>query len=391
MTESAAEPKSTALKDRLNLAAVARLADVLASASPGFRRASFVAQAVEGLDALELLPRVEHIARAIRTHLPADFEAVAAVLWRVAEGWPRYAPGQFAGDFDAWPLFPVVPMAGLEHFDLGMETLRRLTPLSTAESAIRPFIDRWGERAFETLDRWTGDPDDHVRRLVSEGTRPRLPWAPRVRRLVDDPEPGLALLERLADDPSLYVRRSVANHLNDVSKDHPERALATARTWLAQDHRHPPHVTWVVGHALRSLVKSGHPDAFTLLGCGGPAGALGVAAATVSCEPREVPWSGATVLGASVTATDGAEGVRWVVDYAVTYQGARGDAAGQKPRRKVFKGRVVEVSPGETVDLRARIDFRPISTRRYYPGPHAVEIVVNGTTVARTDFTLRAP
>jgi 3-methyladenine DNA glycosylase AlkC len=333
---------------------------------------------VAGLDALELTPRVAHVGDALLRHLPADFSEIAAILARGAGAWAPPATGDTGAAFAAWPLFHVVPAAGLHDFDRGMETLRTLTPLFSAEGAIRPFIDRYPVAAFERLHAWVGDPDPHVRRLVSEGTRPRLPWFPRVAHLTRTPEAGLGLLERLVDDPSLYVRRSVANHLNDISKDHPDLAIAAARRWLAAP---TPERRWIVRHALRSLVKAGHPEVFGLLGHDA---SVAFTAGPAQVEPRVVPFGGRVTFGVSLTAGD--TDARWVVDYAVTFAGARG-----QPRRKVFKGAVCALAAGETRAFAFTQDFRPITTRRYYPGPHAFEVLVNGQVAAGGAFELLAP
>jgi 3-methyladenine DNA glycosylase AlkC len=225
---------------------------------------------------------------------------------------------------------------------------------------------------------WIDDPDEHVRRLVSEGTRPRLPWATRVPCLSADPGPGLALLDRLVDDPSLYVRRSVANHLNDVSRDHPDLAVRTAARWLV---RPTSERRWIVRHGLRSLVKAGDAAAFALLGHDG---APAVSRATLRMEPTVVPFGGRAEVVATLTADpDASDGGTWVVDFAVGYMGARGPG-----RRKVFKGSTATIRPGEVREFRFVVDFRPITTRRYYPGPHDVAVQVNGVVSGQTGFEL---
>lgn len=371
-------------KARLGPAAVARLGAAFQAAVPDFRRADFEAMAQEGLDALELLGRVEHVARALRAHLAPDFPGVALALDAVRAAWPASKPGETPADLAVWALFPVVPLAALgpgstqPDFPAGLELLRRLTPLFSAEAVVRPFFERDPAAAFARFGEWLTDPDPHVRRLVSEGTRPRLPWAPRVRRFVTEPWPGLSLCERLicdAAEPSEYVRRSVANHLNDVSRDHAELALACARRWLA---RGGVEMERLVRHGLRTLVKAGHPEALALLGHGDR---LALAEATLDVAPGAVPWGGAATVTARVVAGAG-QTDRWVVDYAVLYQGAPGRGEAGPRRRKVFKGRTASVEPWGALELSVRLDFRAITTRRYYPGPHAVELVVNGRTVA---------
>jgi 3-methyladenine DNA glycosylase AlkC len=372
------EETRSPFKAHLGPAAVARIAAAFTRAHPDFDAAGFTQAAVTGLDALELTPRVAHVGDALVRHLPADFAEVAVILAQVAEAWAPPPAGDTGAGFAAWPLFHVVPAMGLHDFDRGMETLRKLTPIFSSEGAIRPFIDRYPEAAFERLHVWADDPDPHVRRLVSEGTRPRLPWFSRVPYLTRTPEAGLGLISRLVDDPSLYVRRSVANHLNDISKDHPGLAISTARRWLGAP---TAERRWVVRHALRSLVKAGHPEVFGLLGHDT---SVDFTSGAAHVEPAAVPFGGRVTFGASLTA--GGAAARWVVDFAVTFAGARG-----QPRRKVFKGAICTLAAGETRAFSFVHDFRPITTRRYYPGPHAFELLVNGQVAAGGTFELLAP
>lgn len=363
-------------KERLDARAIARLGEAVGQAWPAFDVAAFARDATHGLAALELTPRVAHVGEALRRHLPAAFPEVAAILSGVAERW-RSDPTAERDGFTAWPLFHVVPAAGLDHFALGMETLRRLTPLFSAEMAIRPFIDRDPAAAFALLHDWARDPDEHVRRLVSEGTRPRLPWATRVAALSADPEPGLGLLDALVDDPSPYVRRSVANHLNDVAHDRPARAVDQAARWLS---RPTPERLWIVRHALRTRIKAGDPAALALLGHDTD---VSVVAGPLALAPAEVPFSGRVAFEAALTNTGAA--ASWIVDFAVHFAGARG------PRRKVFKGARWRMAAGETRTAAFGFDFRPITTRRYWPGDHGVELLVNGRAIACGAFVLLPP
>jgi 3-methyladenine DNA glycosylase AlkC len=215
-------------KNLLNENVVRDIGERLSRAGPGFERRRFERLAVDGLDALEMKARAMQIASALEATLPADFDAAAGRL-----------EAAIAGGLAGWALWPVgelVARRGLATPERGLAVLHALTQRFTAEWAIRPFIVQHPALAFETLQRWTADPSEHVRRLVSEGSRPRLPWGLQLKSLIADPSPTLPLLEALLDDPSEYVRRSVANHLNDIAKDHPHRLA----DWL---ERHLPHAT----------------------------------------------------------------------------------------------------------------------------------------------------
>jgi 3-methyladenine DNA glycosylase AlkC len=204
---------------------------------------------------------------------------------------------------------------------------------------------------------WTRDPSEHVRRLVSEGTRPRLPWAARLPAFQRDPAPVLALLERLKDDPALYVRRSVANNLNDIGKDHPALLADTARTWLQGA---TPERRWIVQHALRSAVKRGEPGALAALG-------FGAAADVQIGQPSITPQSSAVIGGTLVVAFDvinnRAQPQRVLVDFAVHYIKANGQS-----RAKVFKLKTLDLAAHETQRVGKQISLAEMSTRKHYPG-----------------------
>lgn len=362
------------LKNAFGRNVVEALAARVAAVHPAFDAAAFRADASAGLAALELLDRGVHIARALARHLPRDYGAALEVL--VASLGPPLPEaedgfdglGQGMSPFVYLPIVAFIRDHGPEHphaFDASMAAQHALTRRFTAEWSIRPFLERWPERTLAVLAGWVDDPSCHVRRLVSEGTRPRLPWAARLRALQRDPAPALALLERLRDDPSEYVRRSVANHLNDVGKDHPGLLLDLAGRWLEGA---PPPRRRLVRHALRSLVKQGHPRALALLGYGA-APRVAVAAAVT---PARVALGGAVTVEVTLTSRT-ARAQRLAVDLVVHFVKARGEA-----RPKVFKLRAIELPARGTAALAKRISLGEMSTRVHRTGRHRVEVRVNG-------------
>ena len=331
---------------------------------PGFRSKDFLRQALAGFDDLELMPRGRHLGEVVARHLPENFPRAARVLRRILEKAEAPEKGNPIGSFVFLPAGIVAASRGLGHFDESMELLKALTKRFTSEFAIRPFLREHPERCFAVLRDWTADPDENVRRLVSEGTRPRLPWAERVPALLRDPRPGLELLEALKDDPAEYVRRSVANHLNDIGKDHPARLISTARRWGkgAGEER-----LRLLRHALRSLVKAGHPDALGLLGFGKEPR---VAIKKSSVLPSRVSLGETVEISASLRAEEDA---RVLLDYRIHFRKANG---GTSP--KVFKGTTMELRAGESRSWRASFAAVTRSTRVLYPGSHFVEICLNG-------------
>ncbi len=205
---------------------------------------------------------------------------------------------------------------------------------------------------------------------VSEGPRPRLPWASHLRRFIEDPTPTITLLDRLVDDPSAYVRKSVANHLNDISKDHPRIATATASRWLGEDPESERR-RWIVSHGLRSLVKAGDPEALKLLGFD-PDAPVSLSAFEVT--PPTIRIGEALTMQFALTAT---ERTPVMVDYAIHHAGATG-----RRSAKVFKLKRTVLEPGIETAFRRDHRIREVSVRRIHPGPHLMEIQVNGKVLA---------
>ncbi len=209
------------------------LAEAITAVHPSFPADEFTTFCVDGYDDLELTPRARRIAEGFARYLPADREEALSIL--VESLGDENTDNELTGmePFRYLPHVFFVADHGLDHFELAMTAQAELTKRFTAEFSIRSYIEQDHDRTLDRLRIWAGDENVHLRRLVSEGTRPRLPWAPRLRGFQEDPAPVLELLELLKDDPEEYVRRSVANNLNDIAKDHPELVVAVARRWWA--------------------------------------------------------------------------------------------------------------------------------------------------------------
>lgn len=368
----------TPFKEGLGPAAIERIARNIVRVEPGFDARAFARDAKRGLDALELKQRVAHVIAALARHLPAEIPRALEILCWAGAAWDTGDPNDKLRGFAAWPIIDFVGEHGLDHFDASLEALRKLTPLFSAEFAIRPFLVRDPTRTLKTLRRWTKDPSEHVRRLVSEGTRPRLPWGIRLRAFQEDPHATLPLLELLRDDASLYVRRSVANHLNDIAKDHPELVAELATRW---SEGASPERAWILRHATRTLVKQGHHAALALHGAD-HAAELDVGKITLAS--KRVPM-GAELAFRVKLRSKSRERVRLVVDYALHLAKADGQL---KP--KVFKGAKLTLEPGEAKVFEKAHSFAAVTVRRYYPGRQELELFVNGRSVARAAFELVA-
>ncbi|WP_249340329.1 DNA alkylation repair protein [Sphingopyxis sp. 2PD] len=349
--------------------ALVTIADAGTAASPRFDREVFVAAASDGLQALSIMERVRHIADALRPALPTDYEAALGVIGAMA---PRLTHG-----FQAVAVTEYVARYGLDDFDRSMDALAALTRFGTAEFAIRPFLALDADRALATMAGWTSSDDEHVRRLASEGARPRLPWAARVSALKADPTRAAPILEALKADSAIYVRKSVANHLNDIAKDRPDWLLDRLADWSQVD----PHTAWIIRHALRTLIKQGEPRALALIGVGHGAA---VTVRNFVVEPAVVRLGERIAIVADIASTD-AETQPLVVDYRIHY--AR---AGDKTAAKVFKWKSFDLAAGGTASLRISQVIRDFSTRRHHPGRHAIELIVNGETMGESGFELLA-
>ncbi|WP_175407710.1 DNA alkylation repair protein [Streptomyces sp. TRM64462] len=341
----------------LGAATVDALADRLTRALDG-RPADAVRRCATALDGLSFSARTAAVRDAVLTDLPDAYPDFERVLRTALDD-----PG-----FTGWMTFPVneaVAVRGLDVFEPALDLLAALTPRLTAESAVRPFLRADLGRALRAMTPWTGHPDPHVRRLVSEGTRPRLPWAPRLPELITDPSPALPLLDALHQDDSAYVRRSVANHLNDISRDHPATAVAAASRWLRPDGT----TERLVRHGLRTLVKAGDAAALTLLGHA-PDAPVDVTGPTL--HTAEIRVGDHLVFDYQVTNT-GDRPSPVVVDYVIHHVKANGTRT-----PKVFKLTTRTLAPGERWAGTRRHSFRPITTRRYHAGVHLVRLQVNG-------------
>ncbi|MBI2377691.1 MAG: DNA alkylation repair protein [Deltaproteobacteria bacterium] len=354
------------LKTLLGAEAVRALASQISKVEPAFDARLFVTRALDGLDALELKARSRHVANAMFEALPPDPLVALAALER-SLGPPIEAsnePGLSVLRY--MPHADFVAAHGLGCFEASMRFQHALTQRFTAEFSIREFLRHHPDRTLAVLRQWASDPSEHVRRLVSEGTRPRLPWASQLEAFRLDPRPVLELLELLKDDPSLYVRRSVANNLNDVTKDHPELALEIAKRWWRGA---PSERKYVVRHALRGLVKQGHPKALGLLGFGkGPE----VSVTSFVVTP-ESPRIGESVSFSFELESKSKQGQKLLVDYVFRFASKSGAV-----RSKVFKLKELELAPNAAVTLRSRISLEQHTTRKHYPGPHQVELLING-------------
>lgn len=361
------------LKNIINPALVQKMAINLHRAWPAFDKEAFEAAVIPALPPLALTERSKLICAQLETFLPAEFEEAAEVL--LASFGPESADVTGYDVFYYLPFGMYVANNGLEHFEVSMELLCEITKRFTAEFPIRAFITHHPGRTMERLREWATHENKHVRRLVSEGTRPRLPWASRLPEFQRDPSPVLALLEVLREDSELYVRRSVANNLNDIAKDHPHLVVQTLERWSKSND---PGTKWIIKHASRSLLKDGHTEALKLLGYDPEA-----AHRVTGFQCSETVVFGNALEFSFRLRNEGRKAADFLVDFVVYFKKANGKLA-----PKVFKLSSKRLRPGEEVLFVKKHPIRPITTRVYYGGTQRLALQVNGRESAARDFEL---
>jgi 3-methyladenine DNA glycosylase AlkC len=375
-------------KNLLNPALVRASGVALARAWPAFERRAFERAALAGLEGLEMKARAMQIADALEATLPPSFDGACGVieaalappiaLAGVAAGEREVAAQGLAG-WIVWPLGEFVARRGIGQPERALQALHALTQRLTAEFAIRPFIVAHPALTLATLQRWTLDPSAHVRRLCSEGSRPRLPWGMRLQALVADPSPTLPILAALQDDHSEYVRRSVANHLNDIAKDHPRVVVDWVRRHLVADAT--PARRALLAHASRTLIKQGHADMLALWG----AGVAFSGRCVLKVSPKAVTVGDSVDLLLTLRSS-AATAQSLLIDYAVHHVKADGGTSA-----KVFKGWKLGLDAGASRTLAKRHSFKAVTTRRYRAGPHVIEVIINGGVAAKARVALSLP
>jgi 3-methyladenine DNA glycosylase AlkC len=349
------------LKNVYNLEFVRVFAEKIQRLNVGFDGVAFIHCIMDSAwEDLELKERMRHITRGLRRFLPQDYAEAIAILRLTAlecQGFPY----MFFPDF--------VEQYGLGDEEISLSALELFTQYSSSEFAIRPFLQRNPVKIMAQMLQWATHPNHHVRRFASEGCRPRLPWGMALKEFQRDPAPILPILELLKADDSDYVRRSVANNLNDIAKDHPTLVLDIAERWIGVH----PHTDWIVKHGLRTLLKRGNPRAMQLFGFGS------MPLVTVGNLRFHQP---SVSIGEAVNVSfdcwsEQAEKIR--LEYGVYYVKSNGEAT-----RKVFFIHERYYSKGERVHIQRKISFQQRTTRKHYVGTHRLTIIVNGVECAET-------
>ena len=362
---SSNDTAAPALKEIFNAERLQHIADEMSAVYPAFKARTFLKHAQDGLAELSVMQRMARVSESLHAVLPLDYQDSLEVLFELA---PRLNSG-----FVSMCLPHYVASYGGHAFDTSMDALKYFTTFGSSEFAIRYFLRSDLERSLERMHDWTRDENHHVRRLASEGSRPRLPWSFRLEAVQADPQLAAGILDRLKADESLYVRKSVANHLNDVTKVHPEWVLDTIEGWSLDNK----HTVWIAKHALRSLIKQGDVRALTVIGAGAKAE---VELLDVQVEPAVVRLGEATTLSFTVKSMVAHE-QRLVIDYAIEYVKANGGVS-----RKVFKLKTLALAGFGTEVVRRNQVIKDFTTRKHFAGRHGVQVMVNGEVLGSAAF-----
>jgi len=373
------------MKNGLAKPAVLRIATTLKKIDTQIDEDDFIQCALDGLNTLELKARVNHIITVLHKFLPSDFLLCAPILENIPRHWDHGDPEDALRSFAAWPIIDYIGTYGLDHPQISLQALGKLTSLFSAEFAIRPFLIQHPKYSYQQLRIWATDKNEHLRRLVSEGTRPRLPWGMQLKESIKNPSANIPLLEQLKNDSSLYVRRSVANHLNDISKDHPDKVIKICKQWFNDADK---NLLWVIKHATRSLVKSGHTDIFPLLGYTekiqlAPIDLKILETKIQLGEQLQFQFKIKSMITDKNSVTSTAP-QKMVIDFALHLLKANG-----QKKAKVFKLKSLTLSTQEEQLIEKSHRIKNITTRKYYTGQQKLEILINGKAVASKNFELK--
>jgi 3-methyladenine DNA glycosylase AlkC len=369
--------KENPLKNAFNERVIKLLAAEIKKNYKAFKADEFFNETMGKFPTLGFLERSKHIRDMLYKYLPAEYPKAAEIL--IKSLGPELGDDEL-GTFDGFVVMSqcdFVSTYGKNHFDNSMKALYELTKRFSAEGDLRTFLEVDYAKAMKMLHEWCNDPNPHIRRLVSEGIRPRLPLAGRIKRFQKDPKPVIELLDKLKDDSSLYVRRSVANNINDIAKDNPEIAIETLKRWYNSKSK---NVQWVVRHASRSLLKSGNKDVLSFLGY--PSNSA--ITVTPVIADNDYYSTGDKMLISFSISSDEKTKVKLMVDYVINYVKANGKGAD-----KVFKMRDIVIDPGQKINIEKAHWLRDTSGRKHFPGEHSISLQINGVRYPNTKFKIK--
>lgn len=361
-----------AFKHQLNNDVVKKIAKALSETTNKFDSARFI-QLHKEIHRLELKARVRLISDSLAQCLPADYPSALKIIVSVCK------KNELTG-FELWPFTEFIQTYGLNHFKISMDALSKLTVLFTAEFAVRPFFIKYEKETYNYLLKMTKNKNVHLRRWASEGSRPLLPWGLKLQNAVKNPKVGLQILENLKYDHELYVRKSVANHLNDISKSHPDLVIQTLNRWIKTAPKpHKASVLWIQNQALRTLIKKGYTPALKSIGFG-ESPQIQIPQLTLNQSAFKI---GETLHFKFNIQSQSTKTQNLVIDYCMHFKKNYGGNS-----EKVFKLKKITLKPKEKISIEKKHSLKQITTRVYYSGIHFIEIQINGQRWVKKPWTL---
>jgi 3-methyladenine DNA glycosylase AlkC len=361
-----------AFKNIINPAVVKKTSDLFKEAYPSFNEKGFQKISAK-MKELELKARVLAITEGLKIELPVNFLASAKIIKKVL------AQKKLTG-FELWPISEYISQFGTDHFDESLDLMYQLTQQFTSEFAIRPFLLKDPNRILKRFEAWLNDDNVHVRRWISEGTRPLLPWGTKIPSFVTKPA-TIHLLDALKYDEELYVRKSIANHLNDISKHHPDLVVETLKGWVkTAPKRHQDKIQWIKKQALRTLIKKGHPKALSLMGVADKT-EVKISQLKLSKDKFKL---GETLEFEFVLESTCAKLQKMIVDYGIGFLKSNGSIS-----TKMFKLKTVDLAPHEKLLVKKRHSLKAITTTTFYSGEHELVLQVNGKILKKTAWQFK--
>ena len=355
------------LKNNLNYESILEFAAAIKSVYNPFQVDEFIKSTIdETWEGLELKARGRQLTMNMGKYLPPDYQTAIGILDKVAQcynGWGLFS----------FPDFVEVFGQDEVNWDISMSALVRYTQATSSELAVRPFIIKHEQRMMAQMYAWSKHENEHIRRLASEGCRPALPWGIALNSFKKDPAPVMPILEQLKTDPSPYVRKSVANNLNDISKTHPDLIAKLAREWYGKNE----HTDWIVKHGCRTLLKKGNRDVLAIFGYDDVSS---VEVSGFSLGAESVSIGDDIDFSFSITAN---EAVKVRLEYGIDYVKANG-----KRSRKIFQISEISLKKNVAKPYVRNHSFADLSTRKHYPGIHSITLIVNGVERGALDFEL---
>lgn len=356
------------LKEMFNLKFYRKLATEFQNAHRPFNPDRFVKDVTKDLEHLSLNQRMRNTSVVLQKHLPGNYLSTIEIMMKVIGNMNRGYTALLFPDY--------VGLYGHEHFSASMEALKFFTSFGSSEFAIREFLKRDFTKTLKVMQQWSEDDDAHVRRLASEGSRPRLPWSFKLEEVIKNPRSTQPILENLKSDEALYVRKSVANHLNDISKDNPGHVLSLVKTWdKANDN-----TAWIIKRGCRSLIKKGDVSSLAVFDY---AKKVKVLVSNIKLNSSTIRLNESLQFDFDLT-SQSTVSQKLVIHYRIHY---RKKSGGLSP--KTFSLKELMLTPKTSIKILKRQRFEDFTTRKHFGGEHILEILINGKVYQTKKFMFK--